>query len=54
MTAKERLQVIASQVQRQNDEEYSPDGKFVGGLTGEESVPQRLVRVRNGQSVLFL
>ena len=40
MPAKERLAAFASQVKR-NDEEYAPDGKFVGGRHPEERVPQR-------------
>lgn len=41
MPSKERLGALASQVKPRGDEEYSPDGKFVGGRNADEPVPQR-------------
>jgi hypothetical protein len=40
MVTKDRLSALAGQVKR-NDEEYAPDGKFVGGRNSDERVPQR-------------
>jgi hypothetical protein len=42
MPSKERLAAFAGHVKR-NDEEYAPDGKFVGGRNPDERVPQRYV-----------
>lgn len=42
---KERLSTFAKQVAR-NDEEYSHDGKFVGGRGADERVPQRYLCIK--------